>query len=90
MEQAELRQRARLAIESHKIPNRHPHQLRGSHGVGAPCAICELPVNQNELEYEVQFSREGNPRGRVSGAGHFQVFHVHIHCFSAWDLERTV
>ena len=90
MEQAELRQRARLAIESHKIPNRHPRQLWGSHGVGAPCAICELPVNQNELEYEVQFSREGNPRGRVSGADHFQVFHVHSHCFSAWDLERTV
>src|SRR6266436_7442842 len=28
MEQAELRQRARLAIESHKIPNRHPPRKR--------------------------------------------------------------
>ena len=90
MEQAELRRRARLAIESQKIPNRHPHQLRGGHGVGRPCAICELAVNQNELEYEVQFSREANPKGRVSGDDHFQVFHVHIHCFSAWDVERTV
>lgn len=90
MEQAELRRRARLAIESHKIPNRHPHQLWGVHGVGGPCAICGLPVNQNELEYEVQFAREANPKNRVSGNDHFQVFHVHIHCFWAWDVERTV
>jgi hypothetical protein len=57
--------------------------------VGEPCAICGLPVNQNELEYEVQFSR-ANPKDRISHNDHFQVFHLHIHCFWAWNVEPTV
>jgi hypothetical protein len=34
------------------------------------------------MEFEVQFAKDGD--------GHFHVFHIHVRCFSAWDLERTV
>jgi hypothetical protein len=42
------------------------------------------------MEFEMQFQRDGHPADRVLGDAHFHVFHVHIQCFSAWDLERTV
>jgi len=90
VEETELRQRARVAIESRRMPNRHPDRLWGGPGVGAPCPICGRPVTKDEMEFEVQFAKDGNPSGRADGDGHLDVFHVHVRCFSAWDLERTV
>ena len=91
MQEAVLRQRAPLAIENDVIPNRPPDRLRGGFGAGTPCVICELPVTTNVLEYEIQFARNWNdPSDRTAGGRDFQVFHLHLHCFSAFDVERTV
>lgn len=90
MNEPELRQLARRAIELEKIPNRHPDRLWGGPGVGAPCVICEQPVNKSEMEFEIEFQKDGHPADRVLGDTQFHVFHVHVRCFSAWDLERTV
>ena len=48
--------------------------------VGAPCAVCELPVTRQQMEFEIQFARD-NPAG-------LDKYHVHTRCFAAWELER--
>jgi len=53
----------------------------GSPGVGAQCAICELPVQATEMEFEIEFARDGSNPG-------LDKFHVHLQCFAAWEFER--
>jgi hypothetical protein len=76
-----LRDKARAVIRSGKLPRRRPDRTSGGPGVGAECAVCRLPVAQDELEFEIQFARDGdNPD--------LDKFHVHVRCFSAWEFER--
>ena len=72
-----LREKARAVIRDGKLPNRAPDRTWGGPGVGAPCAVCELPVTKDEKEFEIQFARDGLDK-----------FHVHIRCFAAWEFER--
>jgi len=55
----------------------------GGPGVGAHCAICNAPVKRDELEFEIEFARDGDD----SADG---TYHVHIRCFAAWQFERTI
>ena len=50
-------------------------------GVGAPCVVCDRPVEKAEMELEIQYARDG-------GAPHFDVFHVHTRCYAAWEFVR--
>lgn len=77
-----LREQARAAIASGKLPARRPDRTWGGPGVGALCAVCELPVKKDELEFEIQFARDGDNPG-------LDKFHVHVRCFAAWEFERT-
>jgi hypothetical protein len=43
--------------------------------------VCGLPVINQEMEFEIQFSRDGDNPG-------LDTFHVHIRCFAAWEFER--
>jgi len=81
MEEDVLREKARAVIQNGKLPSRAPDRTWGGPGVGAPCVICELPVRPNEMEFEIQFARDGDNPG-------LDKFHVHIRCFAAWELER--
>jgi hypothetical protein len=77
-----LREKARAAIQNGKIPARRPDRTWGGPGVGATCAICEKPWTKAELDFEIQFERDGdNPS--------LDKFHVHIRCFAAWEFERN-
>jgi hypothetical protein len=76
-----LRGKAQAAIRDGKIPSRRPDRTWGGPGVGAPCTICELPVEQSQMEFEIQFARDGDNPG-------LDKFHVHIRCFAAWEFER--
>ena len=76
-----LRDKARAAIESGKLPGRPPDRTWGGNGVGAICSVCALPVTKDEKEFEIQFIRDGNDPG-------LDRFHVHIRCFAAWEFER--
>ena len=77
-----LRQKGRAAVESGKLPARRPDRTWGGPGVGAPCAVCELPIAKDQMELEIQFARDGdNPR--------LDQFHVHVRCFAAWEFERA-
>ena len=43
-------------------------------GSGKPCAVCDLPINHTEIEYEVA----GGPSGSVC---------VHLPCYLVWRQE---
>lgn len=77
-----LREKARDAVERDKMPNRQPDRLWGGPGADVPCTICGRPVAKGEMEFEVQFVRDG-------GAPSFQVYHLHVRCYAAWELERS-
>jgi len=77
-----LREHARQALEQNKIPNRSPDRVWGGPGVGAPCTICNKPVSKNEMEFEIQYSMD-------DGTPNLAVYHVHVRCFSAWELVRS-
>jgi hypothetical protein len=47
-----------------------------------PCTICGKPVTPAQIEYELQFSHDGATPG-------LDRFHMHLRCFSAWEMERT-
>jgi len=47
-----------------------------------PCTICGKRVTRDQLEYELQFSHDGANPG-------LDRFHMHLRCFSAWEMERT-
>jgi len=77
-----LRERARAVIQSGKLPSRTPDRTWGGPGVGATCSVCEKPVTKDQLEFEVQFARDGDNPG-------LDKYHVHIRCFAAWEFERA-
>ena len=81
MEEDVLREKARAVIQNGKLPSRAPDRTWGGPGVGAPCVICELPVRPNEMEFEIQFARDGDNPG-------LDKYHVHIRCFAAWEFGR--
>lgn len=73
--------RKRAAIQNGKLPSREPTRTWGGPGVGARCAICDLPVRKTEMEFEIQFARDDDNPG-------LDKFHVHLQCFAAWEFER--
>ncbi len=77
-----LREQARAAIQGGKLPARSPDRTWGGPGVGAECSVCGQPVTKAELEFEIQFARDGDNPG-------LDKFHVHIRCFAAWEFERS-
>ena len=77
-----LREQARTAIQNGKLPSHAPDRTWGGPGVGATCSVCEKPVAKDQLEFEVQFARDGDNPG-------LDKFHVHIRCFAASEFERN-
>ena len=77
-----LREMVRIVIKNEKLPNRRPDRTWGGPGVGAACTVCELPVTREQLEFEIQFARDGNDPG-------LDKYHVHTRCFAVWELERV-
>jgi len=63
MDEKTVRETAREAIRSTRLPSRRPDRTWGGPGVGAPCAVCELPVRKDEMEFEIQFARDGADPG---------------------------
>jgi hypothetical protein len=76
-----LREKARAVVEEGKLPSRPPDRTWGGPGVGATCSVCGLPVKRDEMEFEIEFARDGDNPG-------LDKFHVHIRCFAAWEFER--
>ena len=70
-----LREKAQAAVQDGRLPSRKPSHTSGGPGVGAACAVCDLPITQAELEIEIAFLRDA-------------AAHLHIACFTAWEFER--
>jgi hypothetical protein len=81
MDETVLCQRARNAIREGKLPTRPPDRTWGRPGIGAQCAVCDLLVPRDGMQFEIQFALDGSARG-------YDVYYVHTSCYAAWDLER--
>lgn len=75
-----LRRLAREAIAAERVPAERPKGTWGGNGTGALCDICGLPIPEDEIGFEVEFSQEA-ARAR-------NCFHLHSRCFAAWEFER--
>jgi hypothetical protein len=76
-----VREKAREVIRSGKLPDRRPDRMWGGAAARADCAICGAPLRPDEVEFEIEFVRNGEG----SGADRY---HLHTRCFAAWELER--
>ena len=77
-----LREKAREAIRSRKLPIAKPDRMFGGQGSAATCAICGDAVRGDEVEIEIEFNRHGVTPG-------LDRYHLHQRCFTAWEFERT-
>lgn len=73
-----LRERAREAIRSGKLPARRPDRTLGGPGSQVHCAVCGELILRNQLELELEFKRHGVNPGLDS-------YHIHPRCFAAWQ-----
>jgi len=80
-DEPQLRTKARECLESGRLPNRSPDRLYGGKGTGAECVICCEPVVADQVEFEVEFDRNGPHSG-------VDKYRAHLACLSAWELER--
>src|SRR5690349_14320735 len=80
MDEITLRQKAREAIQSERIPNRPPDRMWGGPGAGADCVICGRQLGREDMGFDVEFIR--------SDGGGALSFPLHVRCFAAWELER--
>ena len=79
--ETDLREGARHAIRAGKLPSRRPTRTWGGPGVGAECAVCGSPVQQDDVELELEFGRDDDDPSPAR-------YHVHVRCFAAWEHER--
>ena len=75
--ETELRRIARERIAKEQLPREAPSQMWGGHGTGELCALCDKPIQRDEVEYEVE--------GHIGGTVHW--FRFHVVCQSVWQLE---
>ena len=69
---------ARQAIRGGRIPARPADRLSKGQSDGARCAICEMPLLEDELGCKLEFAQNGREWTSHS---------LHIKCFSAWEYE---
>ena len=55
-----LRAKAREVIRTGKLPSRPPDHTWGGTGAGAPCPVCGETVTKDQLEFEIEFARDGD------------------------------
>ena len=77
-----IRALARNILRAGLMPRRDPDGTWGGKGVDVPCAMCRERIRPDHVEYELQFGYDG-AKPRVD------VFHLHLRCLAAWEMERT-
>ena len=77
----ELRTLARRTLDAGTLPNRPPDRTSSGPGISASCIVCQVPIPDTEVEYELQYVRNG-------GDLRFAKFHCHIRCAAALELVR--
>lgn len=69
----EIRLLARARIDAGQLPPCEPVTLLGTKGNGSKCALCDVPITDREVEYEVELP------GRRGSTWRF-----HIACHDVW------
>jgi hypothetical protein len=78
-----LREHAREAIRSGKLPSRPADRIVRRHGwSGLSCPVCRELVKRDEVDVEIQFRRQDPTLG-------LDAYQLHTRCFAAWEFERT-
>jgi hypothetical protein len=77
-----LREKAREAIRTGRLPTKKPDRTFGGPGVGATCALCGENIPRGESEFEIEFRRHGATPG-------LDRYYLHYRCFAAWEFERA-
>jgi hypothetical protein len=72
----ELRPIARARIAKGQMPREAPTRFWGGFGSGWPCALCDKPIQSDEIEYEVK---------PIEAA--LETLRFHRVCHYAWQLE---
>ena len=80
-----LREKAREAILSGRLPAAKPSRTFYGHSAGATCAVCGYPVRRGEMDYELEFRASPLPDARAE----VRRCHLHERCFAAWEFERA-
>lgn len=76
-----LREQAREAIRSSKLPSQPPDRNFVRHGrSGTACPVCAELVKHGQVEMDIQFRRPGLG---------WDCYHLHLRCFAAWESERA-
>jgi len=75
-----LRQRARHAIDTGRLPARRPARSWAGKGSGASCLLCAQPITADDVELELEFI-DATPENAPLTC------RVHSKCFAAWELE---
>ena len=78
MEEERLRRQAQDRIRQGKLPAHAPLRTWAGPGTEYPCALCDLPITQNEIEFALEFEVSPNT---IS-------LRFHSLCHAAWELER--
>ena len=77
-----LREKARDAIRSSRLPTRAPDRTFGGVGTGEICAVCGGVLTAQQMELEIEFNRHG-------AGSDIEHYFLHPRCFAAWEFERT-
>ena len=76
MVEQELRPIARERIAKGQLPSEVPSHMWGGDGTGQVCSLCDMPIQRDEIEIEIDSK---GPAG--------QTFRFHIVCRFVWQLE---
>lgn len=79
--EAILREQAREAMKTGRLPARPADRTSRGPGAGALCSVCNVPIRKSVMEMQVECAQEGEPAG-------VDTYHVHVRCFAAWEFER--
>jgi hypothetical protein len=75
----ELRSRARAMIHDGRLPCSEHHRTWGGRGSNEACALCEVLIKPEEVEYEIE----------SLGPDGARVYRFHFLCHDAWQHECT-
>jgi hypothetical protein len=73
----ELRIRARARIREGRLPGVTHYRTWGGRGSNEPCALCDVIINRDEVEYEIE----------TLGAESLRLYRFHFRCHDAWQQE---
>jgi hypothetical protein len=71
----------RAVVDAANLPSRHPDRMWAGRGAGKRCAVCGVPVTGDEVEYELEYARDGDDPAP-------DMYHIHVRCLPAWASER--